>query len=162
MEFTVNHIAFIARFSSLSSVGSIHFKLIPIRISSPVYNRDLDTHLEIMWEIKHVGDFFSLSSPLTSFFFFCNSCCYFVEKKKEGGAFRSVTRLSRCLSVCITVQRSFFLMGSTARPEIHSRILTNNAACSIIALKKDCKYLVQFCNNEKKNITTIVFSLAAA
>lgn len=67
VEFTVNHIAFIARFSSLSSVGSIHFKLIPIRISATVYNRDLDTHLEIMWEIKHVGDFFS-SPPLTSFF----------------------------------------------------------------------------------------------
>lgn len=69
VEFTVNHIAFIARFSSLSSVGSIHFKLIPIRISSPVYNRDLDTHLEIMWEIKHVGDFFSPPPLLTSFFF---------------------------------------------------------------------------------------------
>lgn len=70
VEFTVNHIAFIARFSSLSSVGSIHFKLIPIRISSPLYNRDLDTHLEIMWEIKHVGDLFSLSlSPPSHLFF---------------------------------------------------------------------------------------------
>lgn len=32
LEFTVNHIAFIARFSSLSSVGSIHFELVPIRM----------------------------------------------------------------------------------------------------------------------------------
>lgn len=31
-EFTVNHIAFIARFSSLSSVGSIHSELVPIRM----------------------------------------------------------------------------------------------------------------------------------
>lgn len=69
VEFTVNHIAFIARFSSLSSVGSIHFQLIPIRISSPLHNRDLDTHLEIMWEIKHVGDFFFLSPHPSHLFF---------------------------------------------------------------------------------------------
>lgn len=37
LEFTVNHIAFIARFSSLSSVGSIHFKLVPIRILAPAH-----------------------------------------------------------------------------------------------------------------------------
>lgn len=101
VEFTVNHIAFIARFSSLSSVGSIHFKLIPIRISSPVYNRDLDTHLEIMWEIKHVGDFFSLS-PLTSFFFFCNRCRFFVDKKKKRrGVHLGVRPGCLAASVCV-------------------------------------------------------------
>lgn len=137
MEFTVNHIAFIARFSSLSSVGSIHSKLIPIRISAPVCNRDLDTHLEIMWEIKHVGDFFS-PPPLTSFFFFfCNSCrCFVEEGEGRGVAVRSETRLSCCLSVCITVHRSFFLMGSTSSdsPEIQSIALINYyVVCSIIA-----------------------------
>lgn len=141
MEFTVNHIAFIARFSSLSSVGSIHFKLIPIRIAAAVYNRDLDTHLEIMWEIKHVGDFFLL--PPHIFFFFCNSCRCFVGRKKKGvcvwrGAVSSATRLSCCLSVCITVQRSFLLMGSTASDslEIQSIVPTDDAVCCIIAYKK--------------------------
>ena len=39
VEFTVNHIAFIARFSGLSSLGSIHFKLVPIRIFIPLYTK---------------------------------------------------------------------------------------------------------------------------
>lgn len=116
MEFTVNHIAFIARFSRSSSVGSVHSWLIPIRVSSPRYNRDPDTHLEIMREIKHVGDFFYLSlSPSPPFFpsFFCFVVAGAVLRK-GGSVFSSATRLSRCLRVCITVQRSFFLMGATA------------------------------------------------
>lgn len=77
------------------------------------------------------------------------------------GAVRSATRLSCCLSVCITVQRSFFLMGSTASdsPEIQSIVPTDDAVCYIIAYKKKKRPhldLVLFCNNDK-NITTIVF-----
>lgn len=43
--------------------------------------------------------------------------------------------LAASVCVCSTVQRSFFLMGSTASTEIRSSILANDAVYCIIALK---------------------------
>lgn len=103
VEFTVNHIAFIARFSSLSSVGSIHFKLVHIRILSLLYTR---TWIHIVQERGKSSRHF------------CRFCTSFVIawallQYKTVSLLQTVLtvlRLNVSVCLCYYTQRSLLLM----------------------------------------------------